>query len=161
MITECSMSDNVAVEYPDVEFIRPCNLCPHMKRITLPKILRSLQTMEYSVEVDPEVAGRARLAVERMLAVGRREGNERTARRFQRLGVRRVSRSEVLVVGTGVAGLTAALGCAPRRVTVLTKARLGFGGSSPWAQGGIAAAVGKDDAPALHARGHAGRGRRA
>ena len=45
-----------------------------MKRITLPKILRSLQTMETKVEVDPETAGRARLAVERMLAVGRREG---------------------------------------------------------------------------------------
>jgi quinolinate synthase len=74
MITECSMSDNVAVEFPDVEFIRPCNLCPHMKRITLPKILRSLQTRETRVEVDPEVADRARLAVERMLAVGRREG---------------------------------------------------------------------------------------
>jgi quinolinate synthase len=74
MITECSMSDNVAVEYPDVEFIRPCNLCPHMKRITLPKILRSLQTMETKVEVDPETARRARVAVERMLAVGRREG---------------------------------------------------------------------------------------
>jgi quinolinate synthase len=74
MVTECSMSDNVAVEYPDVEFIRPCNLCPHMKRITLPKILRSLQTMETKVEVDPEVARRARVAVERMLAVGRREG---------------------------------------------------------------------------------------
>jgi quinolinate synthase len=74
LITECSMSDNVAVEYPDIEFIRPCNLCPHMKRITLPKILRSLQTMTHQVEVDPEVAGRARLAVERMLAVGRREG---------------------------------------------------------------------------------------
>jgi quinolinate synthase len=74
MITECSMSDNVAVEYPDVDFVRPCNLCPHMKRITLPKILRSLQTMETEVEVDPHVAARARLAVERMLAVGRREG---------------------------------------------------------------------------------------
>jgi quinolinate synthase len=73
MITECSMSDNVAVEYPDVEFIRPCNLCPHMKRITLPKILRSLQNMEYEVHVDPMVADRARLALERMLAVGRRE----------------------------------------------------------------------------------------
>ncbi len=68
-----------------------------------------------------------------------------------RLGVDGISRSEVLVVGTGAAGLTAALGCAPLRVTVLTKARLGFGGSSPWAQGGIAAAVGKDDAPSLHA----------
>src|SRR5438270_3317512 len=62
MITECSMCDNVAVEYPDVDFIRPCNLCPHMKRITLPKILRSLQTMETRVEVDPEIADRARLA---------------------------------------------------------------------------------------------------
>jgi len=71
MITECSMSDNVAVEYPDVDFVRPCNLCPHMKRITLPKILRSLQTMEHRVEVDDETARRARRAVERMLAVGR------------------------------------------------------------------------------------------
>ena len=52
------MSDNVAVEFPDVEFVRPCNLCPHMKRITLPKILHSLQTMEFQVEVDPEVAAR-------------------------------------------------------------------------------------------------------
>jgi L-aspartate oxidase len=66
-------------------------------------------------------------------------------------GVDGISRSEVLVVGTGAAGLTAALGCSPQSVTVLTKARLGTGGSSPWAQGGIAAAVGKDDAPALHA----------
>jgi quinolinate synthase len=73
LITECSMSDNVAVEFPDVEFVRPCNLCPHMKRITLPKILRSLQTMETRVEVEPEIAARARVAVERMLAVGRRE----------------------------------------------------------------------------------------
>ncbi|HYU36133.1 MAG TPA: L-aspartate oxidase [Thermoanaerobaculia bacterium] len=61
-----------------------------------------------------------------------------------------VARSEVLVVGSGVAGLTAALGCAPRRVTLLTKCGL-VSGSSPWAQGGIAAAVGADDSPALHA----------
>jgi len=73
MVTECSMSDNVSVDYPDVEFIRPCNFCPHMKRITLPKILRSLETLETKVEVDPEMAGRAKQAVERMLAVGRRE----------------------------------------------------------------------------------------
>src|ERR1700710_2563799 len=53
MITECSMSDNVAVEYPDVDFVRPCNLCPHMKRITLKGILRSLQTMTTEVIVDP------------------------------------------------------------------------------------------------------------
>jgi quinolinate synthase len=71
MITECSMSDNVAVEHPDVEFVRPCNLCPHMKRISLPKILRSLETMTHAVEVEPAIAERARLAVERMLEVGR------------------------------------------------------------------------------------------
>src|SRR5713101_3969882 len=51
LVTECSMSDNVAVEYPDVEFVRPCNLCPHMKRITLPKILHSLARLEHRVEV--------------------------------------------------------------------------------------------------------------
>jgi quinolinate synthase len=71
LVTECSMADNVAVEFPATEFVRPCNLCPHMKRITLPKILHSLQAMEHEVEVDETVAGRARRAVERMLAVGR------------------------------------------------------------------------------------------
>lgn len=70
MITECSMSDNVAVEFPELEFIRPCNLCPHMKRITLPRILESLQTLNHAVEVDPEIAERARLSVERMLEIG-------------------------------------------------------------------------------------------
>lgn len=69
MITECSMSDNVAAAHPEIEFVRPCNLCPHMKRITLPGILRSLQTMTHEVVVDPGVAARARRAVERMLAV--------------------------------------------------------------------------------------------
>jgi len=74
LVTECSMSDNVAVHFPRTEFVRPCNLCPHMKRITLPKILRALQTMEHRVEVEPAVAARARRAVERMLAVGRGVG---------------------------------------------------------------------------------------
>jgi quinolinate synthase len=74
LVTECSMSDNVAVQFPETEFVRPCNLCPHMKRITLPKILRSLQTLEHGVEVAPDVAVRARRAVERMLAVGRGAG---------------------------------------------------------------------------------------
>lgn len=69
MVTECSMSDNVSVNNPNVEFVRPCNLCPHMKRITLPAILKSLQTRTTAVEVDAAVAGRAREAVERMLAV--------------------------------------------------------------------------------------------
>jgi quinolinate synthase len=70
MVTECSMSDNVAVELPEVEFVRPCNLCPHMKRITLPKIRRALERLEHPVEVDADVAARARRAVERMLEVG-------------------------------------------------------------------------------------------
>ncbi len=74
MVTECSMSDNVAVEYPDVDFVRPCNLCPHMKRITLPKILDSLRHLQHAVEVDPEIERRARRAVERMLEVGRGAG---------------------------------------------------------------------------------------
>ncbi len=67
MVTECSMSDNVAVEFPQIEFVRPCNLCPHMKLITLPKILESLQSLKHVVEVDPLVAERARQAVRRML----------------------------------------------------------------------------------------------
>jgi quinolinate synthase len=69
LMTECSMSDNVAVQHPETEFVRPCNLCPHMKRITLPKIRRALETMRHEVTIDPEVAGPARRAVERMLAI--------------------------------------------------------------------------------------------
>jgi quinolinate synthase len=71
MVTECSMSDNVAAEVQDVEFVRPCNLCPHMKRITLSNIHHSLQSLQPRVEIDPAIAQRARRAVERMLAVGR------------------------------------------------------------------------------------------
>ena len=70
LLTECSMSDNVALQYPDLEFVRPCNLCPHMKRITLPKIRRALETMTYEVTVDPAIAERARRSVERMMAMG-------------------------------------------------------------------------------------------
>jgi quinolinate synthase len=73
MITECSMADNVALEAPDVEFVRPCNLCPHMKRITLEGIRRSLETMTHQVEIPDDVAVRARRAVDRMLEIGRRE----------------------------------------------------------------------------------------
>ncbi len=72
MITECSMSDNVAVEFPDVDFVRPCNFCDHMKRITLAKILHSLQTLQPEVLVDPDIAARARQSVERMLEIGPR-----------------------------------------------------------------------------------------
>ena len=67
LVTECSMADNVAVEAPKTEFTRPCNLCPHMKRITLPKILDSLLYGQVEVTVDPAVAVRARQAVERMV----------------------------------------------------------------------------------------------
>jgi quinolinate synthase len=69
LLTECSMSDNVAVHHPDIEFVRPCNLCPHMKRITLGNIRHSLETMTHEVTIDVDVAVRARAAVERMLAV--------------------------------------------------------------------------------------------
>lgn len=69
MVTECSMSDNVAAASPDTEFVRPCNLCPHMKTVTLASILDSLQTLEPRVEIAPALADRARRSVERMLAV--------------------------------------------------------------------------------------------
>jgi quinolinate synthase len=71
LLTECSMADNIAAEVRDVEFLRPCNLCPHMKRITLDKILHALQTMQFEVKVDPAIAARAKAAVEKMLAVGK------------------------------------------------------------------------------------------
>jgi quinolinate synthase len=69
LLTECSMSDNIAALHPDVEFVRPCNLCPHMKRITLKNIRQALETNRHEVTIDPAVADRARLAVERMLAL--------------------------------------------------------------------------------------------
>jgi len=69
LVTECSMSDNVAVQYPEIDFVRPCNLCPHMKRITLGNIRRALETMSHEVTIDPAIVVHARSAVERMLAV--------------------------------------------------------------------------------------------
>lgn len=71
LLTECSMSDNVAVDCPDVEFVRPCNLCPHMKRITLHKICQALERLEPTIEIPSDIAAPARRAVERMLSVGR------------------------------------------------------------------------------------------
>jgi quinolinate synthase len=70
LLTECSMSDNVALQYPDLEFVRPCNLCPHMKRISLRNIREALETMTHEVTVAPEIADKARLSVERMLEIG-------------------------------------------------------------------------------------------
>ena len=69
MVTECSMSDNVAAASPETEFVRPCNLCPHMKTVTLSGILESLQTLEPRVRDLDALAARARRSVERMLAV--------------------------------------------------------------------------------------------
>lgn len=71
MITECSMSDNVAVEHPEIEFIRPCNLCPHMKKITLKNIRAALENLQYEIVIDQEICQRARRSVERMLELGR------------------------------------------------------------------------------------------
>ena len=69
LLTECSMSDNVAIQHPETEFIRPCNLCPHMKRISLSNIRQALEENRHEVTVDPAIAVPARRAVERMLAV--------------------------------------------------------------------------------------------
>ena len=71
MVTECSMSDNIQVENPNVEFIRPCNLCPHMKKITLPKILDCLEHETGEIIMDKEIIEKARIPVERMAAIGR------------------------------------------------------------------------------------------
>ena len=67
MVTECSMSDNIAVENPNVDFVRPCNLCPHMKQITLPKVLEAMVFKRSEITVDAAIADKARAAVERMI----------------------------------------------------------------------------------------------
>ena len=67
LVTECSMSDNVSVENPDVEFVRPCNLCPHMKRITLPGILQSLMLNTYEAKIPYDIMRKAKRPIERMV----------------------------------------------------------------------------------------------
>jgi quinolinate synthase len=71
LVTECSMSDNIQVENPNVEFIRPCNLCPHMKKITLPKILDCLENETGEIIMDTETINKAKISVERMAEIGR------------------------------------------------------------------------------------------
>ena len=71
MVTECSMSDNVQIDNPNVKFIRPCNLCPHMKKITLPKILDCLENETNEIIIDNETIEKARKSVERMAEIGR------------------------------------------------------------------------------------------
>ncbi len=125
------MSDNVAVHHPDVEFIRPCNLCPHMKRITLANIRAALEENRHEVTVDPAIAVAARRAVERMLA-NMTDGSSQYD-------------GHIAIVGSGLAGLMTALTLAPQPVVIVTRATLGAETSSAWAQGGIAAALGSDD----------------
>ena len=71
MVTECSMSDNVQIENPNVKFVKPCNLCPHMKKITLPKILNCLENETNEIIMSNKIIKKARLSVERMIAIGR------------------------------------------------------------------------------------------
>ena len=71
LVTECSMSDNVQIENPNVQFIKPCNLCPHMKKITLPKILDCLENETGEILMDDDIINKARNSVERMVKIGR------------------------------------------------------------------------------------------
>ena len=75
LITECSMSDNVAIDNPNIEFIRPCNLCPHMKTITLKGVYECLRDMKYEVSLEPEIIEKARKPVDAMLALPPRNAN--------------------------------------------------------------------------------------
>ncbi|MCU9849940.1 quinolinate synthase NadA [Defluviimonas sp. WL0024] len=74
LVTECSMATNISDELPEVDFARPCNMCPYMKKITLEKVLYALHTMTGQVEVEAGVAARARVAVEKMIALSRQLG---------------------------------------------------------------------------------------
>ena len=71
LVTECSMSDNIQVENPNINFVKPCNLCPHMKKITLQSILKSLREENNFIEINEEIILKARGAIEKMIAVGR------------------------------------------------------------------------------------------
>ena len=71
MVTECSMSDNVQIDNPNVQFIRPCNLCPHMKKITLPKILECLEKENNEILMSDEMIEKAKKSVLRMAKIGR------------------------------------------------------------------------------------------
>ena len=72
LVTECSMASNIADELPEVEFAKPCNMCPYMKKVTLENILYVLHTMENQVEIDPQIAEKARLSVNRMIDLSRK-----------------------------------------------------------------------------------------
>ncbi|MEL0177278.1 MAG: quinolinate synthase NadA [Pelagibacteraceae bacterium] len=71
LVTECSMSDNIQIENPNINFVKPCNLCPHMKKITLKNILKSLKEKNNLIEIDKKIISKAKGAIEKMIAVGR------------------------------------------------------------------------------------------
>lgn len=73
LVTECSMADNLRVSYPQIEFVQPCQMCPHMAKITLPAIYRCLRDHRHEISIDPALAAPARHALQRMLAVGRHD----------------------------------------------------------------------------------------
>ena len=155
MITECAMAGNVAVEFPDVEFIQPCNLCPHMQRITLPKILQSLQDMSPG----HRRARRCRPAGARS---ARAHAGRRPRRRprlichrfcpAHRNPVTPSAAFDVVVLGGGLGGLSVALRLADAGLSVgVMRKKPSTESSSAWAQGGIAAAIDVEDSPARHA----------
>ena len=71
LVTECSMGDNIKAENPEINFVKPCNLCPHMKKITLVSILNALKNNTNFIKIDPEIISKSRAAIEKMIAVGR------------------------------------------------------------------------------------------
>ena len=71
LVTECSMSDNVQSDNPNVEFIKPCNLCPYMKKITLEKILDCLENEKNEIFIEKKIADAARRSVKKMAEIGR------------------------------------------------------------------------------------------
>ena len=98
MVTECSMADNVAAELPDVEFVRPCNLCPHMKRITLPKILRQpASTCARKSRSTRLIAGARAVAVERMINLKTESPSSRRAVDEQRRSLGRTRRHQPVI----------------------------------------------------------------
>ena len=71
LVTECTMSDNVQIENPKVQFIKPCNLCPYMKKITLKKIFECLKNESNEIKIGHNIATMARKSVQRMTEIGR------------------------------------------------------------------------------------------